>query len=88
VLLRTMYGGALDPGAINLSDRELLDQFMKDLGGILQLKKMPEFVRIYRWNKAIPQYTLDHGKRLRGIEQAEGTSRGWPSRGTRTAGWG
>lgn len=71
VLLRTMYGGALDREAMKLSDRELMDQFTKDLGGVLQLKKMPEFVRIYRWNKAIPQYTLDHGKRLRGIEQAE-----------------
>lgn len=75
-LVRTMYGGALDPGAMKLSDRELLDQFMKDLGGVMQLKKMPEFVRIYRWHKAIPQYTLDHGKRLRGIEQAEGHFKG------------
>lgn len=71
VLLRTMYGGALDREAMKLSDRELMDQFTRDLSGVMQLKKMPEFVRIYRWNKAIPQYTLDHGKRLRGIEQAE-----------------
>ena len=71
VLLRTMYGGALDKDAMKLSDREVLDQFMRDLGPLMKLGKMPQFVRIYRWNKAIPQYTLDHGKRLRGIEQAE-----------------
>lgn len=71
VLLRTMYGGALDPDALRLSDRDLLDQFMADLGPVLKLSRMPGFVRIYRWAKAIPQYTLDHGKRLRGIEQAE-----------------
>lgn len=71
VLLRVMYGGALDPTAISLSDRDLLDQFMRDIGPTLKLSKMPGFVRIYRWQKAIPQYTLDHGKRMRGIEQAE-----------------
>jgi len=71
VLLRVMYGGALDPDAIKLTDRQLMDQFMVDLAPVLKLARMPGFVRAYRWPKAIPQYTLDHGKRLRGIEQAE-----------------
>lgn len=76
VLLRAMYGGALDPGAMKLTDREILDQFMRDLSKVMQLKRMPDFVRIYRWFKAIPQYTLEHGKRLRGIEQAEAYFKG------------
>lgn len=71
VLLRVMYGGALDPDANKLSDRELMDQFMADLAPVMKLARMPGFVRAYRWPKAIPQYNLEHGKRLRGIEQAE-----------------
>ena len=71
VLLRTMYGGALDPKAIELGDRDLINQFTRDMAGILKIKKQPEFGRIYRHARAIPQYDLNHGERLRTWDYGE-----------------
>jgi oxygen-dependent protoporphyrinogen oxidase len=71
VLLRTMYGGATDPGAVQLSDDELLALWRKEIGPIVGASGEPAHVRIYRWTRGIPQYTLGHGVRLRAIESAE-----------------
>jgi oxygen-dependent protoporphyrinogen oxidase len=71
VLMRTMYGGALDPKAAELSDRELLDTFTRDMSGLLGIKKQPEFGRIYRHPRGIPQYDLKHGKRMEVLDYGE-----------------
>lgn len=71
VLLRTMYGGALDPQAINLSDRQIIEEIHKDIHPILEIDKTPEFVRLYRWEKAIPQYDLEHQRRLKVLDYGE-----------------
>jgi oxygen-dependent protoporphyrinogen oxidase len=71
VLLRTMYGGAHDANAINLTDRQLLEEIHRDLHPILEIEKTPEFVRIYRWPKAIPQYDMEHQRRLRVLDYGE-----------------
>ena len=69
--MRTMYGGMLDPKAVELSDRDLLNTFTRDMGGLLGLKKQPEFGRVYRYKRAIPQYDLKHGKRLEVLDYGE-----------------
>jgi oxygen-dependent protoporphyrinogen oxidase len=71
VLLRTMYGGALDPKAIELSDRDLLAQFTREMAPILKLTKQPDFGRIYRHPRGIPQYDLNHAERLRTLDYGE-----------------
>lgn len=71
VLMRTMYGGANDPKAVELSDRDLLSQFTRDVAGLLKIKKQPEFGRIYRHARGIPQYDLNHGERMRTFEYGE-----------------
>lgn len=71
VMLRTMYGGAEDPQAITLSDRQLLEEIHRDIHPILEIDKTPEFVRIYRWQKAIPQYDLEHQHRLKVFDYGE-----------------
>jgi len=71
VLLRTMYGGATDPGAVALTDAQLLALFQEEVGRTLGVSGEPDLVRIYRWERGIPQYDLEHGARLEAIEAAE-----------------
>lgn len=71
IQLRTMIGGAGDPDAINLSDKELVELFQNDVGPLLQIDSDPEFLQIYRWPRAIAQYNIGHLERLRQIEAAE-----------------
>jgi oxygen-dependent protoporphyrinogen oxidase len=71
VLLRTMIGGASDPEAVGERDETLLDTLREELFPILDIKADPVMHRIYRYEKAIPQYTFGHQARLRAIEAAE-----------------
>ncbi len=71
ILLRTMIGGASDPDAVKLDDDAMLDVIRKELFPILDIKSDPVLHRIFRWEKAIPQYTFGHQARVRAIEAAE-----------------
>ncbi len=59
-----MLGGACFPKYINLSDAEVTNRVQADLNKIMGIKAPPSFVRIFRHEKAIPQYTVGHGERL------------------------
>ncbi len=59
-LLRVLVGGARTPQIASLSDEELLHVVLKDLRDLMGLKGEPEFVSIYRWEEAIPQYNVGH----------------------------
>jgi oxygen-dependent protoporphyrinogen oxidase len=69
VLLRTLVGGARDPGAAEYDDEALLDLVRYDLARTMGIDATPELVRIYRHPRAIPQYTLGHLQRLRAVRQ-------------------
>ncbi len=71
VLLRTMIGGALDPGAVSKSDEQLLERMRLDVHSFLGISSEPETLRIYRHTRGIPQYGLNHGEILREIDAAE-----------------
>jgi oxygen-dependent protoporphyrinogen oxidase len=64
VLLRSMMGGATNPGAIDLAESEVKARVMTDLKEIMGISAAPDFVRIFRHEKAIPQYTVGHSQRL------------------------
>ncbi len=68
VQFRTMLGGAGDPAAAELTDQELWQAIQQELGPILGIRGDPGFMRIYRWQKGIPQYTLGHLERRARIE--------------------
>jgi len=70
VLLRSMMGGATNPAAIDLGDRQVQDYVMADLRDIMGIDAAPDFVRIFRHQNAIPQYTRGHGQRLLALEEA------------------
>ncbi len=69
VLLRSMVGGAQSPGTAVLSDNELINTVFDELKPIISLKTEPDMVRIYRWERAIPQYLLGHGEKLKSIDE-------------------
>jgi oxygen-dependent protoporphyrinogen oxidase len=67
-LMRVMIGGATDPGVIHMSDEELLATVRADLETTMGLTVAPEFVRIIRHQRGIPQYTIGHTSRLQRID--------------------
>ncbi|MEW5925713.1 MAG: protoporphyrinogen oxidase [Candidatus Zixiibacteriota bacterium] len=64
VLLRTMIGGATDPEAASLSDGELADIVHRELNDILGLTGKPEYLKIFKWSRGIPQFTIGHPERM------------------------
>jgi len=69
VLLRSMVGGARAPELALLDDEELVGRIMSDLKDILGLKADPDFVRIFRHVRAIPQYIIGHAARLEALNE-------------------
>ncbi len=67
VLLRSMMGGATNPGAIELSDAEVLRRTRSDIEKIMGISVEPQFFRIFRHGRAIPQYTPGHADRVAAI---------------------
>lgn len=69
VLLRTMIGGARASDLAMLDDSRLKDIVFKELKDIMGLNNEPDFVRIYRHEKSIPQYNIGHSSKLNTIEE-------------------
>ncbi|MFV2081823.1 MAG: protoporphyrinogen oxidase [bacterium] len=64
VLLRVMVGGARDRETPGLPDDELMDTVVSELHQTMGISVEPEFSTIFRWERAIPLYTLNHLGRL------------------------
>ena len=64
VLLRAMIGGARDRSALSLSDAELLRSVREDLMRSMKLLAAPDFVRVIRHARGIPQYVQGHQARM------------------------
>ena len=72
VLLRAFVGGAKQEALLELPDEEIAGMVRSDLGEILGLTGEPLFVKIYRWPRAMAQYTMGHLERVAAIEAARG----------------
>jgi oxygen-dependent protoporphyrinogen oxidase len=59
-----MVGGARTPNLAEQVDERLLAGVLGDLRDILGIRDEPEFVSIYRHDRAIPQYLVGHARRL------------------------
>jgi oxygen-dependent protoporphyrinogen oxidase len=68
-LLRTMIGGAKNPQMADLNDDKISDIVFDELKPLLGLKKDPDMLRVFRWEKAIPQYIPGHIDKLNIIEK-------------------
>ena len=69
VLLRSMVGGARASGLAMQDDTRLAGTVAEELKNIMGIKAQPDFVRIYRHEKAIPQYNIGHSNRLKAIDE-------------------
>jgi len=67
VLLRSMVGGARTPELALLPDEQLINRVRSDLQDILGITAAPDFIRIFRHKRAIPQYVVGHAARLAAI---------------------
>ncbi|PKL51482.1 MAG: protoporphyrinogen oxidase [Nitrospira bacterium HGW-Nitrospira-1] len=68
VLLRSMVGGARYSDLARENDTKLVDLVKGELAAIMDIRSDPDFVRVYKHEMAIPQYTVGHLERLRNID--------------------
>jgi oxygen-dependent protoporphyrinogen oxidase len=59
-LLTNFIGGSRQPELFEKKDEELLEITLAELKSLMNLTGSPEFVKIIRWQKAIPQYSRNH----------------------------
>jgi oxygen-dependent protoporphyrinogen oxidase len=64
VLLRLIYGGARDPGAVALGDEAVRGVVAEDLARTLGVRAAPVFLRCARHRGGIPQYAPGHAARV------------------------
>jgi oxygen-dependent protoporphyrinogen oxidase len=68
VLLRAFVGGAHDPGAVDLTDEELVGIASRELAGILDIEGDPILSRVHRWRAAGAQHNVGQIARAAEIE--------------------
>ncbi|MFG0333851.1 MAG: protoporphyrinogen oxidase [Maioricimonas sp. JB049] len=68
VVLRTFVGGALQPELLEQSDDDLISMVHGELRDILGVEGEPDFVRVARWHRKMPQYHIGHLERVQQIE--------------------
>jgi oxygen-dependent protoporphyrinogen oxidase len=68
VFLRVICGGSTDPSFADLSSEAALEIVKQDLQKTLGIAAQPVSIHEARWDKGIPQYTLEHPTRLAKIE--------------------
>jgi oxygen-dependent protoporphyrinogen oxidase len=70
VLVRAMYGGAVDPGVTELPEAALLGLARGEIARLYGIADAPVFEHVVRIPRAIPQYELGHGDRVARIDRA------------------
>lgn len=71
VSLTTFVGGSRQPELAMLSDEKLTHLVHAELRTIMGISGDPVFVRVSRWERAIPQYALGHLDIMSAIERFE-----------------
>jgi oxygen-dependent protoporphyrinogen oxidase len=68
VVLRTFVGGALQPELLHRTDHEITQIVRSELADILGVRGEPTFVRVSRYEGAMPQYHVGHLDRVARIK--------------------
>ncbi len=66
-LVRCFLGGANDQGVLKMSDEEITAVVRKELKQLAGLEAAPWFVKVYRWDRSMAQYTPGHLERIERI---------------------
>jgi oxygen-dependent protoporphyrinogen oxidase len=69
-LVRAFVGGAKQEDLLELDDEALVARVRADVDEILAVRGEPLFARVFRWPRAMPQYTMGHLERVDAIEAA------------------
>jgi oxygen-dependent protoporphyrinogen oxidase len=69
ILLRVLFGGAVDPSAPALDDDALVGLALEELRRYLRVTGSPSFREVARWPRAISQYDAGHVARRREVEE-------------------
>lgn len=67
VMVRCFVGGSKNEELVEQNDKEMVDMVREELRDIIGVNAEPFLSRVYRWRKAMPQYTLGHLDRVRSI---------------------
>jgi oxygen-dependent protoporphyrinogen oxidase len=70
-LLTTFIGGMRQPELVQREEGEIAGLAQAELAALLGAPARAEWVRVTRWPRAIPQYTLGHLGRIARIEETE-----------------
>lgn len=62
VLLTVFVGGSRQPELAQKPDEDLISLAVHDVNTILGVKGEPSYINVTKWDKAIPQYQVGHGK--------------------------
>jgi oxygen-dependent protoporphyrinogen oxidase len=68
VLLTSFVGGATNSQAVTRSSEALTSLVHREISPVLKLGQEPVFSNVEIYQRAIPQYNLGHGERLRALE--------------------
>ncbi len=68
-LVRCFLGGTRDQGILQNSEDEIQVIARGELEQILGIRAEPLFVRIYKWQRAMAQYDVGHGARVKRIRE-------------------
>jgi len=73
VLFRGFLGGPRDEAVLEASDEDLLELARTQMVALLGIKAdaRPCYAKLFRWEKGMPQYTLNHLDRVDEIERLE-----------------
>jgi oxygen-dependent protoporphyrinogen oxidase len=69
VLLRSMIGGVRMSDLAMENNEVLVHVVRKELEDIMRVRVMPDFIKVYRHEKGIPQYSPGHEERLASIHE-------------------
>jgi protoporphyrinogen/coproporphyrinogen III oxidase len=69
VLLSSFVGGATDPVAAALPGGELVQLVHREIAPVLQIRAATVFSHVHIYRRALPQYNIGHGERLRALEK-------------------
>jgi protoporphyrinogen/coproporphyrinogen III oxidase len=75
-LIRCFLGGTRDEGVLQSPDTEIIAAVRRELEEILGITAEPTFVKIYKWPKAMAQYSVGHKTRVERIRKIISSSPG------------
>ena len=70
ILIRCFIGGSRNEELVSLDDKDMLKMIKEELKDVMGISAEPILTRIYRWEKAMPQYIIGHDERVSRIEES------------------